>query len=156
MQFHQDRTYDRRIRAFESAKNDCATGVHGHCIADWFRQVRTSLDRSEQVWSAIFPQLWVAHCPNLTQPPTCMQFSNRTSLKTLWPSEVVESALCHASTCRKVWTGMKCNFSWDHFQKPYIIGKLSISRVRMCNFIRIGPKTKKLWLLRVQKFTFSI
>ena len=47
----------------------CATGVHGHCIANWLRQVRTGLDKSEQVWSAIFPQPWVACCPNLAQPP---------------------------------------------------------------------------------------
>ena len=44
MQFQQDRTSDRRIRAFKSAKNDCATGVHGQCIADWFRQVWTGVD----------------------------------------------------------------------------------------------------------------
>ena len=47
---------------------------------------------------------------------------------------------------RKVWNGVKCNFSWEHFQKRYIIGKLSISRVWMWNFTRIGPKTKKLRL----------
>ena len=47
----------------------CATGVQGHCIADWFRQALTSLDKSEHVWSAIFPQRWVARCPNLAQPP---------------------------------------------------------------------------------------
>ena len=54
----------------------CATGVHGHghCIADWFRQVRTSLDKSEHVWSAIFPQPWVVRCPNLAHPQTCVQF----------------------------------------------------------------------------------
>ena len=47
----------------------CATSVHGHCIVDWFRQVRTGLDKSEQMWSAIFPQPWVARCPNLAHPP---------------------------------------------------------------------------------------
>ena len=46
---------------------------------------------------------------------------------------------------RKVWTGVKCNFSWDHFQKRYIIRKLSFSRVRMWNFTRIGGhETKKV------------
>ena len=30
-------------------------------------------------------------------PQTCVQFSNRTSLETLQPSEVVETALRHAS-----------------------------------------------------------
>ena len=45
-----------------------------------------------------------------------------------------------------MWTGVKCNFSWEHFQKRYIVRKLSLSRVQMGNFTRIGPKTKKLWL----------
>ena len=84
-----------------------ATGLHGHSIADWFRQVPTSLDKSEHVWSAIFPQRWVAHCPNLAHPQTCMQFSNRTSLETLRPSEVVETALCHASI------GVRCELVWS-------------------------------------------
>ena len=43
--------------------------------------------------------------------------------------------------------GVNCNFSWEHFQKRDTIGKLSISRVQMGNFTRIGPKTEKLWLL---------
>ena len=47
----------------------CVTSVHSHCIADRLRQVRTGLNKSEQVWSAIFPQLWVARCPNLAHPP---------------------------------------------------------------------------------------
>ena len=47
---------------------------------------------------------------------------------------------------RKVWTGVKCNFSSPHHHVRKIIRKLSIRRVRMWNFTRIGPKTKKLWL----------
>ena len=47
---------------------------------------------------------------------------------------------------RNVWTGVKCNFSWEHFRKQYIIRKLSYSRDWIWNFTRIGPKTKKLWL----------
>ena len=47
---------------------------------------------------------------------------------------------------RKVWTGVKCNFSSTHRHNQYVVGKLSISRVRMWNFTRIGRKTKKLWL----------
>ena len=46
----------------------------------------------------------------------------------------------------KVWTGVKCNFSSAHHHVRKIFEKLSFSRVRMCNFTRIGPKTKKLWL----------
>ena len=44
-----------------------------------------------------FPQLWVARCPNLAQPLNLRLFSNRALLETLRPSEVVETALCHAS-----------------------------------------------------------
>ena len=38
----------------------CAMSVHGHCIADWFRQVRTSLYKSEQVWTVVdrCEQVW--------------------------------------------------------------------------------------------------
>ena len=54
-----------------------------------------------------------------------------------------------ASSCfnwRKVWNGVKCNFSSPHHHIRNVVGKLSIRRVRMWNFTRIGPKTKKLWL----------
>ena len=46
---------------------------------------------------------------------------------------------------RKVWTGVKCNFSSPHHHVRKIVGKLSIRRFLMWNFTRIGPKTKKLW-----------
>ena len=49
--------YDIRLKnkSIQKCKKwHCVTGVHGHCIADWFRQVPTSLDKSEQVWTAIF------------------------------------------------------------------------------------------------------
>ena len=48
---------------------------------------------------------------------------------------------------RKVWTGVKCNFSSAQLHDRYVDGKLPISRVRMWNFTRIRRKTKKLWLL---------
>ena len=47
---------------------------------------------------------------------------------------------------RKVWTGMKCNFSLAQLHDRYVIRKLPISRVRMWNFTRKGRNTKKLWL----------
>ena len=47
---------------------------------------------------------------------------------------------------RKVWTGVKCNFSSAQVHDRYVDGKLPISRVRMQNFTRIRRKTKKLWL----------
>ena len=46
----------------------------------------------------------------------------------------------------KVWNGVKCNFSSAHHHVRNVVRKLSMSRVRMCNFTMIGPKTKKLWL----------
>ena len=52
---------------------------------------------------------------------------------------------------RKVWTGVKCNFSSPHQHVRKIARKLSIRRVRMWNFTRIGPKTKKLWLSIVSR-----
>ena len=45
---------------------------------------------------------------------------------------------------RKVWTVVKCHFSSAHHHNHYVVGKLSITRVRMWNFTRIGRKTKKL------------
>ena len=45
---------------------------------------------------------------------------------------------------RKVWTGVKCHFSSADHHNQYVVGKLSISRVRMWNFTRIGRKTKKV------------
>ena len=106
----------------------------------------TGPDKSEQVWSAIFPQPWVACCSNLAHPQTYVQFSNRTSLETLQPSKVVETTFRHTSI------GVMCEMVWSatflaHLQEPYVVAKLSISQVRMWNFTRIGRKTKKLWLL---------
>ena len=45
---------------------------------------------------------------------------------------------------RKVSTGVKCNFSSPHHHIRKIVGKLSIRQVRMWDFTRIGPKTKKV------------
>ena len=116
--------------------------------------LRTGSDKLGQVWTsqnrceALFFLNHESHAVQIWPTlQTCVQFSNRTSLETLRPSEVVETALRHASNWRKVWTGVKCNFSWVHFQNWYIITKLSLSRVRRWNFTRKGLKTKKLWLL---------
>ena len=123
----------------------CATGVHGHCVLDRFGQVRTGLDSQNRCEALFFlnreshtVQIWPTPkpaCSFLTGPrsksTTLLSGGNSTSSRFHW---------------RKVWTGVKCNFSWEHFQKRYIIRKLSLSRVWMWNFTRIGPKTKKLWL----------
>ena len=55
------------------------------------------------------------------------------------------SALSRFNWC-KMWTGVKCNFSLPHHRDRYIDRKLSIRRVRMLNFTRIGHKIKKLRL----------
>ena len=47
---------------------------------------------------------------------------------------------------RKVWTGVKCNFSLAQLYDRYVVEKLPISRVRMWNFTRKQRKTKKLRL----------
>ena len=99
------RPKNKSIRKYKNGH--CATGVHGHCISDWLKQVPTSLDNSEHLWSAIFPQPWVARCPDLAHPQTCVQFSNRASLETLRPSEVVETALRHTSI------GVRCELVWS-------------------------------------------
>ena len=49
---------------------------------------------------------------------------------------------------RKVWTGVKCNFSLAHHHDHYVVEKLSISRVQVWNFTRIQRK-KKLQLSRI-------
>ena len=46
----------------------------------------------------------------------------------------------------KVWNGLKCNFSSVCHKVRKVVGKLTISLVRMCNFTRTAHKTKRLWL----------
>ena len=58
-------------------------------------------------------------------------------------------------TLQLVWTGVKWNFSSAHHDKQNIIGKLSIRRVRIWNFTRIGPKTKQLGLSIIPAQTLS-
>ena len=70
-------------------------------------------------------------------------------LKHISPARLIRRGGNSPSSCfnwRKVWTGVKCNFSSAHFQKRYVVWKLSFSQVWMWNFTRIGPQTKKLWL----------
>ena len=106
--------------------------------SDRFGQVRTGVKR-------YFSSTMSCTLSKFGPSPNLCAVSNRTSLETLWPSEVVETALRHPSF------GLRCELVWSatflrHFQKRYVIGKLLFSRVRMWNFTRIGPKTKMLWL----------
>ena len=63
--------------------------------------VKTGSDRFEQVIRGVkryFPSNRESHAVQIwPTPQTCVQFSNRTLLETLRPSEVVETALRHAS-----------------------------------------------------------
>ena len=108
--------------------------------SDRFGQVRTGVKR---YFSSTVSRTLSKFCPPLK--PAC----GFLTVPCLKPYATLQSggnnALSRFNWC-KVWTGVKCNFSWEHFQKRYIIRKLSLSRVRMWNFTRIGPKTKKLWL----------
>ena len=90
-----------------------------------------------------------------TVSPTLFKFGPPPNLRAVsYPyltrnSTTIRSGGIRASSCfswRKVWTGVKCDFSSPHHHVRNIIRKLLIRRVRMCNFTRIGPKTKKLWL----------
>ena len=108
---------------------------------DKLGQVRTGLDKTEQVWSTIFPQ---PHSSNLAHPKTCVQFPNHTFARN--PTTLLRGGIRASSRFSwcKVWTGVKCNFSLPHHHVRTIVGKLSIRRVWMWNFTRIGRKTKKV------------
>ena len=54
----------------------------------------------------------------------------------------------------KAWANRGIDISISiHFLNPYTIGKLSIVRVKTCNFSWIGRKTEELEHLKVQKMT---
>ena len=55
------------------------------------------IDRFGQVRTGVKRYFSSTVSPNLANPQTCVQFSNRVSLEKLRPSEVVEAALRHAS-----------------------------------------------------------
>ena len=90
-----------------------------------------------------------------TVSPTLFKFGPPPNLRAVsWPylarnSTTLRSGGIRASqrfSWRKMWTGVKRNFSSPHHHVRKIVGKLSNRRDRMWNFTRIRPKTKKLWL----------
>ena len=112
-------------------------------------QVRTGLDRFGQVRTGVRRYF------SSTMSRTLSKFGPPLNLRAVFLAYLARNSTTlriggnSASSpfnWRKVWTGVKCNFSWEHFRKRYIIRKLFLSQVRMWNFTRIGPKTKKLWL----------
>ena len=110
-----------------------------HTSSDKFGQVRTGVKR---YFSSTVSRTLSKFGPPPNPRAVFLAYLARNST-TLWSGGYSASSRFN---WRKVWTGVKCNFSWEHFQKRCIIGKLSISRVRMWNFTRLGRKTKKLWL----------
>ena len=119
--------------------------VHGHCIVDRSGQVWTSQKRCEVLFflnrESHALQIWP------TPKPAC-------SILTVLRSKLYDLRVCWNSASshfnwRKVWTGVKCNFSSPHHHVRKIVRKLLIRRVRMWNLTMIEPKTKKLWLLIV-------
>ena len=107
------------------------------------------LDKCGQVRTGVkyyFPQPWVPRSSNLADLPNLRAISYP---YLTWNPRTLRSGGIRASSrfsWRKVWNGVKCNFSSLHHHVRKIVGKLSIRRVQIGNFTRIGPKTKKLWL----------
>ena len=106
-------------------------------------QVQTSQNRCE----ALFFLNPESHAVKIwPTPKTCVQFSNCTSLETLQPSQVVETALRHASIgkrCELVWSA---TFFFGTLPKAIVVGKLSFRKLQILNITRLGPKRKKLRL----------
>ena len=112
-------------------------------------QVQTGSDRFGQVRTG------VKHYFTSTVSPTLFQYGPPPNLRAVSlpylarNSTTLQSGGNSPLSCfnwRKVWTGVKCNFSSAHHHNRYVVGMLSISRVQMCNFTRMWRKTKKLWL----------
>ena len=116
-------------------KRHCAESVHGHCI----------VERLGQVWSCCFDISARIATKLHTRTKICLgRF-----LSPFQSARLIGSAGNSPSSrfsWHKVWTGVKCHFSSAHHHNQYVVGKLSINRVRMWNFTRIGRKTKKLRL----------
>ena len=104
-------------------------------------QVRTSQNR----WEVLFFLNGESHAlQTWPTPQTCVQFSNRTSIETLWPYQVVETVLCHASIgvrCERVW-GPTFLRRTSKIDTPLESSRLA--ELKYAIFSRTGHKTKKL------------
>ena len=84
----------------------CTVSIYGHSLwtgSDRFGQVRTSQNRCE----VLFFLNHELHTVQIWPIPNLRALSNRTSLETLRSSEVVETALRHASI------GARCELVWS-------------------------------------------
>ena len=85
--------YDVRLKNKSLRKGEIHIVQQAYLVTDLW----TGLDRFEQVRTGTIFLNRESHALQiLPTPETCVQFSNRTSLETLRPIEVVETALCHA------------------------------------------------------------
>ena len=139
MQFQQDRTQDWRIRAFISAKNDCAMSVHGqkeqlslgkistrncHCAKSVKRQLGVS--RCEQVWTG------VNSCEQVcTSVNSCRQ---------LWTA---------VYSCEQLWTRVNRCEVWTGLNKSEQLWSTRRWVKRSPNFVY--PSTKLLQPYNFQK-----
>ena len=135
------------------------------------RSYQPRLGQPQKVWTAAFlGRAWTSqnrcealfflnrekHAVQIWHiPQTCVQFSNRYLAQNSTTLGNDGNSASSRFSWRQVWTGVKCNFSSAHLHRPYVVGKLSISQVRMSNFTRIGRKTKKLWLSIIPARTLS-
>ena len=113
-------------------KRHCAESVHGHCIVDRFGHAISTLLHG-------LP-------PNFTH---ALKICLGRFLSPFRSARLMRSGGNSPSSrfnWHKIWTGVKCHFSSAHHHNQCVVGKLSISRVRMWNFTRIGRKAKKLRL----------
>ena len=120
-------------------KRQCAESVHGHCIVDRFGQVLLyCFDISARIATKLHTHTLKICLGSFFSPFRSARLigsgGNSPSSQFSW---------------RKVWTGVKCNFSSAQLHDRYVDGKLPISQVRMWNFTRIWRKTKKLWLSKI-------
>ena len=98
----------------------------------YFGLVETGLDKFGQVRTGV--KRYLSSTVNRTlskfgPPQTCMQFSNRTLLETLRPSEVVESALRHASVGVRCELLLSATFLWRT-----TLSEMSLESSRLAEF----------------------
>ena len=65
----------------------------------------------------------------------------------------LDNSSTKAVACDHPQKGVNYHFSSPHLDKPYIVGKLSISEAKICSFSGMGQKIKNYSSLNVYKKT---
>ena len=73
----------------------------------------------------------------------------RPQTKKLWLSIILARTLSEQPGLGPPQKGVNCHFSSPHLDKPYVVGKLSISEAYICSFSRMGQKIKNLQLFEI-------